>query len=32
MRLATVGRLVPEEAPDALASMILDFVGAASMP
>ncbi len=27
-RLATAGRLVPEEAPDALASMILDFAGA----
>jgi pimeloyl-ACP methyl ester carboxylesterase len=31
VRLSGVGRLVPEEAPDSLANMILEFVGAAGM-
>ena len=31
VRLPGVGRLVPEEAPDTLANMILEFVGAAGM-
>jgi pimeloyl-ACP methyl ester carboxylesterase len=31
IRLPAAGRLVPEEAPDALASMILEFVGAANL-
>jgi pimeloyl-ACP methyl ester carboxylesterase len=31
VRLPGVGRLVPEEAPDTVANMILEFVGAASM-
>jgi pimeloyl-ACP methyl ester carboxylesterase len=31
VRLPGVGRLVPEETPDTVANMILDFVGAASM-
>lgn len=31
VRLPGIGRLVPEEAPDTLANMILEFVGAAGM-
>jgi hypothetical protein len=31
VRLPGTGRLVPEEAPDTLANMILEFVGAAGV-
>ena len=31
VRLPGTGRLVPEEAPETIASMILEFVGAAGM-